>query len=101
MDIDGLKQMVRDALDDAEQFALSTKVLKSTAADGISNDFLPGNNLRLSAASVAQPESADSITVRGTGLDLPFKGMPVELQFYLEGSAAAFSLTATGDTEWT
>src|SRR5690242_2225223 len=101
MEINDLKSAVRGALDNAGQFALATALLQSSEAGQISDDFLPDNKLRLSAANVVQPEPADTITVRGTGVDYPFKDMAVDVLFYLEGSDAAFKLTATGDAAWT
>ena len=101
MDIHELKNIVGEVLDRTGPFVLSIDALKSGAAESISDDFLPDKKLRLSGASVVQPETADAITVRGTGLDLPFKSLAVEVVFYLEGGTAAFSLTATGNADWT
>ncbi|HET6975852.1 MAG TPA: DUF6603 domain-containing protein [Pyrinomonadaceae bacterium] len=100
MEINRLEEIVRGALDSEGKFALPTGALESAAADRISADFLPDNELRVDGASVVRPETEDTITVRGTGVDLPFKGMAVELLFYIKGGAVAFSLTATGDASW-
>src|SRR6185503_21259285 len=100
MEINGLKEIVDDALKEGT-FSLATEKLGSAAAKRVSDDFLPDNKLRLNGATIGQPEQSGEIIVRGTGVDLPFKGMTVKLRLYIEGDDAAFELTATGDANWT
>jgi hypothetical protein len=100
MEINGLKEIVDDALKEGT-FSLSTEKFGSAAAKRVSDDFLPDNKLRLNGATIGQPEQSGEIIVRGTGVDLPFKGMTVKLRLYIEGDAGAFDLTATGDANWT
>jgi hypothetical protein len=100
MQIEDLKTIVGGALDGvARKFELLTTRLESVAVNSISDDFLPGNIIRLSVASLGA-EAGDSIKVLGTGVDLPFAGMSVECKFYLVDGAAAFTLTAIGDPTW-
>jgi hypothetical protein len=101
MNIERLKEIVRNSLVDGGGFSLSTSALESTQVNQVSNDFLPDNTLQLTSAVIQHPEPADNIIVNGRGVDVPFQDMAVELTFYLEGGDAAFKLTATGDASWT
>lgn len=85
-----------------DTFSLATAPLASPPLDALAAAHLPGATLRLSAVT-ALDEAADgqSVTVRGTGADLPFTGMRVEAVFSVVGGNAALRLTATAAAGWT
>jgi hypothetical protein len=98
--LDDLKAMVRASVSGGN-FSLPTARLASPEIDAVSDNLFPGNTVRL--AGVGQPaESPDggTITVSGSGVDLPFAGMAVEIQFSLADGNAALALTATGAADW-
>jgi hypothetical protein len=95
-----LKATVRAGVS-GDDFSLNAAQLASPDIDAVSANLFPGGTLRLTG--VGQPaESSDgnTITVSGTGVDLPFAGMAVEAQFFLDGGNAALALTATGNAVW-
>ncbi|HEY0321630.1 MAG TPA: DUF6603 domain-containing protein [Pyrinomonadaceae bacterium] len=100
MDISTLKAQVRSGLV-GNQFSLETTGLSSALVTQISDDCFPNNTIKLSDATIEEPTDGQSIIVRGTGVDLPFKGMPSEFSFYLAGDDAALRLKAKGDDAWT
>ncbi len=99
MDIDKLKQLIEDALK-GDVFTLDTAVLSSPAITAIAKDYFPKGTINLTGVPPLSPEP-QSITVKGTGVDIPFKDMAVEAKFYIADSEAALTLTATGDAAWT
>jgi hypothetical protein len=85
-----------------ETFSLSLPSLGSPALSDLAERYFPGSALVLSA--VGAPEGSpvqESVTVRGTGVDLPFAGMAVEAVFSMVDGNAALQLTATAVSGWT
>lgn len=76
--------------------------LRSDALDALSRDSFPQQTLRVSAAQpLLDAPPGDKVVVRGVGVDRPFAGMPVEIQFYLTGTAATLRLLAHPGQSWT
>ncbi|HLM66757.1 MAG TPA: hypothetical protein VK358_04475, partial [Longimicrobium sp.] len=100
MEISELKSLVRGGLN-PDGFSLQAASLASTRVNRLAADYLPEGRFRLAAGAVAAGDDHTSITVRGKGVDLPFRGMPVSLRFSLgaEGAADA-SLHAAAPPGW-
>lgn len=99
MDINTLKQIVKDALSEGK-YALGTAKLSSKSIDSIAKDFLPKSTLNIEPDKDPFSETADSITVKGKGMDDPFKTMTIEARFYILNDQAALTLTAKGAADW-
>lgn len=98
--LDSLKTEVRAAVS-GSSFSLATARLDSREIDALSAELFPGATMRLEGVRPpAVSPDGGTITVGGTGVDLPFAGMAVEIQFYLSGDDATFALTATGGAGW-
>lgn len=70
------------------------------AITDIATDFWPNATLHLSNTTVTT--TANSITVSGTGIDLPFTGLPVIALFSLESGALDIEITGTiNSSKWT
>ncbi len=95
-----LRNIVYDSFSGG-QFSLLASRLNSDAINGISANSFPNNTINLSnVAGIEDSADGNTFTVRGTGVDLPFTGMSVTIQFYLANDDAALMLTATGDSSW-
>lgn len=103
MDFGALAQLIKSSL--AQNLPLDTSKLRSTSITQISNDVFPQNLIHLDISQTKNAYEEDPKTqrviVRGKGVDLPFKGLDSEIQFYLIGDQAALTWTATGDAKWT
>ncbi len=99
MDIKTLKDRVRAALKDGK-YALETAGLSSAHIAAIAKDYFPKATLHIEPDKDPFVETPDSITVRGKGVDNPFKTMSIEALFYLDGDQAALAITAKGGADW-
>lgn len=98
--LDDLKAKVRAAASGGN-FSLTASQLGSAEIDALSANVFPDGTIKLSGAGEpSESDGGNAITVVGTGVDLPFAGMAVEIKFFLAGGDAALSLTATGDAGW-
>lgn len=99
MDINTLKQIVKAALSGGK-YALDTANLSSKSIESIAKDFFPKSTLNIEPDKDPFIEDGDSITVKGKGIDDPFKTMAVEARFYILAEQAAMTLTAKGAADW-
>ncbi len=103
MDFGALAQLVKSSL--AQNLPLDTSKLESSSITQISNDVFPQNLIHIDISqtkdSYEEDPKTQRVIVRGKGVDLPFKGLDSEIQFYLIGDQAALTWTATGDAKWT
>ncbi len=83
-----------------DEFHLQTSTLESSTIDLIVADFLPDGRFALARAVAEDGPDGTTVHVRGTGVDLPFQGMMVEIDFYLDGTEAAFTLQAAAGMGW-
>jgi len=103
MDFGVLAQLVKGSL--AQNLPLDTSKLQSHSITQISNDVFPQNLIHIDISqtkdSYEEDPKTQRVIVRGKGVDLPFKGLDSEIQFYLIGDQAALTWTATADAKWT
>src|SRR5262249_8356259 len=99
MDIKKLKTIIKDNIKDGT-LTLSDTVLESNSIKQLFDSYLENDHLVMN--NVPPPnETVDSITVQGTGGNLPFKGMdPLTAEFTVVNEEAVLSLTATGQEGW-
>jgi hypothetical protein len=100
MKFEELKKIINTARVNS-QFSLATINLESNNIDNIAENLFPDKKINLINVANFDVTADNQIIIRGTGVDLPFAGMAVEIKFYLLNNEAALSLTATGDLNWT
>jgi hypothetical protein len=99
MDIATLKERVRAGLG-AQGYSLDAGALQSESATALAADVLPGGAFRLTPAAEPFTEDDASITVHGTGVDAPFKGLRTELRLALAGGAVQVVQSAAIPAGW-
>ena len=103
MDFGALAQLIKSSL--GQNLPLDTSKLQSPSITQISNDVFPQNLIHIDITqtkdSYEEDPKTQRVIVRGKGVDLPFKGLDSEIQFYLIGDQAALTWTATADAKWT
>ncbi len=104
IDIGQLKTLVKAGLSGGK-YSLDTATLQSTSITALAANYLPNATLQVTpdpTTPIIEPPANTSIIVKGTGIDSPLAGLPVEATFYIgSGGEAALTLVATGDKDWT
>jgi hypothetical protein len=82
-------------------FSLQVNQLGSPNCDLVASSYLPTNTLRLNQGATLTP-SGEGYLVVGTGVDLPFSGIPgINVMFLIDGLGnAQFTLVANPPTTW-
>lgn len=100
MDYNTLLSRVQGGLDsETLVFSLNQTELESNQIETLASTYLPDNTFSLTQASISQPTS-DTILVSGTGVDLPFTDLAVELTFYMSDTEAACKIQGMGASDW-
>lgn len=101
---DQLTAIVRGGLRGDGTYSLPVAALDSEAATAVAEAALPGAavTLVLDADPFIEPTDGSAvIVVRGTGVDLPFRGVPTELSVLLrEDGGAGFVLAGRPGADW-
>ncbi len=99
MDISTLQSLVRAGLTNTD-FALNLTTLGSPTLTTLANNMLASGVLHLSSASLELATDGQSMTVHGTGVDLPFEDLPCSAQFSLLNASASLQMVVIGDQTW-
>jgi hypothetical protein len=98
---------LRDSIDHGlgpDALTLSVGQLDSKSASALAELALPGATLRLAISdpktAVTPTQDGCGFVVAGTGVDLPFRGLPASLHLFVQGGEADFTLTAQAVAGW-